>query len=209
MRLYGINDMVKTGCHDCAGCSACCRGMGDTILLDPFDIYRLTGGLHKSFAELLAFCAELHVEEGVIRPNLKMSVEDESCVFLNEEGRCSIHGLRPGLCRTFPLGRNYEDGKLSYFPVEGECLKENKTKQKVSKWLDTPQLNDYQEFLVKWHYLIKELQGQVPGLTEDELKAVNMLLLKIFYLEAYGEDDFYIQFEERLNRFKKQAPSVK
>ena len=27
-RLYSSGDMVKADCHDCAGCSACCRGMG-------------------------------------------------------------------------------------------------------------------------------------------------------------------------------------
>lgn len=27
-RLYDENDMVKAGCDDCKGCSACCRGMG-------------------------------------------------------------------------------------------------------------------------------------------------------------------------------------
>ena len=27
-RLYSSRDMVKAGCDDCKGCSACCRGMG-------------------------------------------------------------------------------------------------------------------------------------------------------------------------------------
>ena len=40
-RLYSSGDMVKADCHDCAGCSACCRGMGDSIKLDPMDIWRL------------------------------------------------------------------------------------------------------------------------------------------------------------------------
>ena len=33
-KRYGANDMVKVGCDDCRGCSACCRGMGDSIVLD-------------------------------------------------------------------------------------------------------------------------------------------------------------------------------
>ena len=40
-KRYGANDMVKVGCDDCRGCSACCRGMGDSIVLDPMDLYRL------------------------------------------------------------------------------------------------------------------------------------------------------------------------
>ena len=34
-KLYTANDLVKAGCNDCAGCSACCRGMGNSIVLDP------------------------------------------------------------------------------------------------------------------------------------------------------------------------------
>lgn len=199
MRLYELRDMVKVGCHDCEGCSACCQGMGDTVILDPFDVYRLTVGLGKPFEVLLTECVELHVEEGLILPNLQMTGENNSCVFLNKEGRCSIHSLRPGLCRTFPLGRNYEDGKLTYFMLEQECPKENKTKLKVEKWIDTPDLQKNQDFLVKWHYLLKGLRKQAAALEGEQLKQVNMLLLHIFYLRPYAEKaDFYSQFEERI-----------
>lgn len=43
-RLYSSGDMVKVDCHDCEGCSACCQGMGDSILLDPMDLWRLQLG---------------------------------------------------------------------------------------------------------------------------------------------------------------------
>ena len=38
-KLYTSNDLVKAGCNDCQGCSACCESMADTIILDPFDIF--------------------------------------------------------------------------------------------------------------------------------------------------------------------------
>lgn len=41
-KLYSRDDMVKAGCDDCWGCSACCHGMGNSIVLDPYDVYRLT-----------------------------------------------------------------------------------------------------------------------------------------------------------------------
>lgn len=50
-RLYSSGDMVKADCHDCAGCSACCRGMGDSIKLDPMDIWRLKKGVGKELAD--------------------------------------------------------------------------------------------------------------------------------------------------------------
>ncbi len=46
-KLYGSNDMAKTDCNGCKGCSSCCRGMGNSILLDPFDAHRLCAGLRR------------------------------------------------------------------------------------------------------------------------------------------------------------------
>ncbi len=48
-KLYSSSDMVKADCGDCKGCSACCQGMGSSILLDPYDIYCLSTGTGLSF----------------------------------------------------------------------------------------------------------------------------------------------------------------
>ena len=96
-KLYGSGDMVKVGCDDCRGCSACCRGMGSSIVLDPYDVFRLETGLGLSFEGLLAESVELNLVDGIILPNLKMSGEGEACTFLNEEGRCRIHPFRSGI----------------------------------------------------------------------------------------------------------------
>ena len=86
-KLYGLNDMVKADCGDCKGCSACCRGMGSSIVLDPLDLYRLETGLHTDFQRLMNGYIELNVVDGIILPNLKMGGSDESCAFLSKEGR--------------------------------------------------------------------------------------------------------------------------
>ncbi|GKH32254.1 YkgJ family cysteine cluster protein [Muricomes sp. OA1] len=132
-RLYGPNDMVRADCGGCEGCPAsCCRGMGNTIVLDPLDVFRMTTALGAKFEELLIDKIELNVADGLILPNLKMDGEGESCVFLNSQGRCSIHDARPGICRIFPLGRYYEDRDFRYFLQTHECLKENRAKIKVA-----------------------------------------------------------------------------
>ena len=52
-RLYEANDMVKADCQGCSGCCECCRGMGDSVILDPYDVWQLSRGLKKSPEELL------------------------------------------------------------------------------------------------------------------------------------------------------------
>ena len=202
MRFFESNDMVKAGCHDCQGCFACCQGMGDAILLDALDIYNLSGHLGKGFEALMEDCVALHVEDGLILPHLKMEGAKESCVFLNGAGRCSIHAFRPGLCRTFPLGRNYENGRLNYFLVEGECPQKNRTKVKVEKWIDTPDFQRNREFLIQWHYLIKALKDKIAGMAaenrDDAIQELNLFFLQTFFVMPYEtEIDFYSQFEMR------------
>lgn len=198
-KLYGSNDLVKADCGDCEGCHACCCGMGQSIVLDPLDVFRLMKGLGVSFEELLAGRIELNVADGIILPNLKMQGEKEACSFLDVNGRCSIHAFRPGICRLFPLGRIYENGGFQYFLQVHECRKENRTKVKVKKWIDTPELKKYEKFVNDWHYFLKDMETQVQEKPE-EAKNISMSILKQFYLMPYRTDeDFYAQFEQRLS----------
>lgn len=203
-KLYTANDLVKADCGDCEGCSACCRGMGSSIVLDPLDVYRLTEGLGVRFEQLLVEKIELNVVDGIILPNLKMGGAKECCAFLNEEGRCSIHGIRPGICRLFPLGRFYENGSFQYFLQIHECKKENRTKVKVKKWIDTPDLKSYEAFVSQWHYFLLDIEEKFLKIEEEKIKSVNMFLIQSFYLEPYNkEEDFYSQFTKRLEKVKK------
>lgn len=204
-KLYGLNDMVKAGCDDCKGCSACCKGMGESIVLDPLDLHRLTKALELTAEQLLNSCLELHVVDGIILPNLRMQGEEEACVFLNGEGRCSIHPYRPGICRLFPLGRFYENGSFRYFLQVHECRKTNRTKVKVRRWIDTPDAVQYDRYITDWHAWLKELQ---QCLTQDNAKQVSMYVLQQFYLIPYvgGEGDlkaFYDSFYQRLEEARK------
>ena len=220
-RLYGENDMVKADCHGCKGCSKCCHGMGESIVLDPYDIYRLQVGEGLGFSELLSSGKiELNVVDGVILPNLRMvenvqmrdgqgtvgKMRTPQCAFLDATSRCSIHKSRPGICRLFPLGRYYENGDFKYFLQTGECAETNRSKVKVSKWIDTPNLRSYHNFLCTWHYFLNDVEEKVGSLEDMEAgKRLNMLMLQTFYMVPYevGED-FYTQFATRMNGFSKK-----
>lgn len=203
-RLYTGNDMVKADCNGCKGCADCCSGMGNSIILDPYDVYRLTLGLKKSMTELLQQGSiELNVVDGCILPNLKMTGTKEACSFLNPQGRCSIHPVRPGICRLFPLGRYYENGDFKYFLQTGECSAEKKSKVKVAKWIDTPRQSQNHAFICQWHYLLKDTEALLENSGEEKAKQVNMVLLQCFFINAYEDADFYTQFKTRYEQFKK------
>ena len=201
-KLYEANDMVKADCQDCAGCHDCCEGMGDSVVLDPLDVNRLCMGLGKSVQELVTGgILQFDAADGNILPHLCMAGKEERCVFLNGQGRCSIHSFRPGFCRLFPLGRYYENGGFKYFLQIHECKKDNRSKVKVRKWIDTPDAKNYEQFIVEWHYFLKDIQKMLESeQNEHLLKEIGMYILKYFYLMPYKSgSDFYGEFRERLD----------
>lgn len=203
-RLYGSGDMVKADTGGCRGCSACCHGMGSSVIIDPMDIWRMEGALGISFEEMLQDKLELNVVDGIILPNLKMAGKAEACAFLDAEGRCSIHRARPGVCRLFPLGRYYEGRTFRYFLQVHECRQENRSKIKVKKWLDTPGLAAYEQYICQWHYFLEDVAQILDRDENDTLrKQVNLYLLKLFFMQLWDvQTDFYPQFEARLSQAK-------
>ena len=204
-KKYALSDMVKADCDNCKGCSACCEDMGSSIVLDPLDFYRISTYLERSFEALLEDKIELNIVDGVILPNLKMSSDSHSCAFLDSNKRCSIHPYRPGICRIFPLGRVYEQEGFYYIIQVHECPKPNKSKIKVSKWIDTPDLKENQKFISDWHYFLKDVQQHLLEKNDEEfIKKVAIQILQSFYVEPYHKDeDFYKQFYKRLTQMKK------
>lgn len=197
-KLYTANDLVRADCGGCKGCSACCRGMGTSITLDPWDVYGLCQGLKRNFEALLERQVELAIADRLILPNLKMTEGEDACTFLDSKGRCEIHAFRPGMCRLFPLGRFYEANSFRYFLQVHECPKENKAKIKVKRWLDIPDLKAYESFVQTWHDYLKALR-EIVEKEPDKIKEISMKVLHTFYLTPYDlTQDFYRQFYQRL-----------
>ena len=198
-KLYGSRDLVKVDTEDCKGCSACCQGMGGSIILDPMDVHKLTRGLQRDFMDLMADTIELNVGDGMILPNLRMQESNDSCCFLNEEGRCRIHAIRPGFCRLFPLGRYYEGNGFSYILQAHECVKGGRKKVRVSQWIGIEKLKDYERFCLSWHRMQKYVQEILEKIPEEAKKSISMYVLKQFYMVPYSDEmDFYAQFDARL-----------
>jgi len=70
----------------CGDCNACCYEM--SVFLEPDEVEQ-----YRSVPEVGEGGAEP-------RPRLERN-EDESCVYLDDEGACSIYDKRPRLCRNF------------------------------------------------------------------------------------------------------------
>lgn len=213
---YGLDDNVQVSCNDCEGCQKCCEHMGDSIVLDPYDIFLLTknlklaGGIPVTYDILVSEDGPLALsnQDGIILPSMKM-VENGQCPFLNSAGRCSIHPIRPGMCRLYPLGRNYHPDHIAYFILDETlgCPAKKKGPILVKDWLCVKNPQQYEAFLLDWHMLRKNLRIAISeglmaqNLTMEQASHLISRFLLLFYHEPYG-DDFYQEFQERKKKWQ-------
>ena len=86
-----------------------------------------------------------------------------------------------------------------------ECKKTNRTKVKVKKWIDTPDIVKNETFINRWHYFLKEISEKLLDLPEERVKQINMYILNVFFMTLYeGKRDFYEQFEERIHSAQRE-----
>ncbi len=222
-RLYKSSDPVRMKCDGCGGKASCCRATDDTIILDPYDMYELEKTLGGGFAAGYGKYFELRVVDGITLPYLMKSKETGACALLGPDGKCRIYTHRPGFCRLFPLGRLYTGDGFSYILQTGQCpcTMPETADVTVAGWLGIENLKKYEEYALSWHKLTESRQkaatelavaaskpspasaGRKPG-TVEELVALSMQLLNIFYVRDYDlSRDFYEQYYERLEQITK------
>ena len=225
-RMYTENDMVRTDTGNCAGCrQVCCKGMERSIVLDPYDVHRLTQSLNTTFDQLLKGPVEINIVDGIMLPNLAMNKDTDACSFLDSSNKCTIHDARPGVCRLFPLGRYWEDDThYKYIFQKDQCHKENLSKIKVKKWINNPADPGYDQFIKDWHrYIVRirkavyDIQSEgyddkihaddigadssdIQNKKETQIRTICMYTLKTFYLTPFIDDkDFFGQIGHRIS----------
>lgn len=217
-KKYKKSDSAPIDFNECEGCDSCCHIMEDTIVQDPYDLWlfcsnmRIAGGMPVTFEILISEDGpwQLSVQNGLILPNIKM-VEEGRCPFLNEKGRCSIHKIRSGLCRLFPLGRGFEeDGSITYYVLSSELgcekLKEKGNLVNITEWLGYDNIEAYEKFTYIWHKLKKEV-GETYLSMEDRA-TLQANFLQHFYVKGYKaktNDEFFNEFYTRVEEWKKNG----
>ncbi|MBQ6679377.1 MAG: YkgJ family cysteine cluster protein [Lachnospiraceae bacterium] len=218
-KRYSARDLVRLGCHGCQGCSDCCRDQGTMIILDPYDVFSLCKALQTDFQSLVrSGLIRIQIVDGISQPGLavrpyyvfeeqdgrKRPRRMDCCVFLNTEGRCSIHDTRPGICRLFPLARLYENDSFSYILQKDQCSQPDGSKIRIKNWLGIPELPRYEDFVLRYHRLLQVIRPSAEEYQDAEyLRKLNFGFLKLFFMTPYHtKEDFYPQYDERVLRIR-------
>lgn len=76
---------------------------------------RIAGFLGKALEDFI-------IEYCVIRGNrVEMKVVEGHCIFFTNKGLCSIHPVKPGPCRTWPLHPSILSDRAAWQAIHSDC----------------------------------------------------------------------------------------
>ncbi len=87
----------------CRCCGQCCREPG-YVYLTADDVQRIAAFLKMDVETFTERYTRLDPQRSGLSLNEK---EDESCVFLDQQGKCLIQPVKPSQCAAFPYGWRY------------------------------------------------------------------------------------------------------
>ncbi len=102
-------------CFSCRRCGHSCSGRGG-IVVGPHDLPRLADFFRMGEQDFL----DLHTENLGGKPMLKTG-PDGFCTFFSPDHGCSIHVVRPDVCRAWPYFRGNLVDKISHAMAQEDC----------------------------------------------------------------------------------------
>jgi hypothetical protein len=140
----------------CGECGQCCKMRLD-IKLSGVDMYYIAKHLDCSVRNFFClYCATGISEETRVPVVLLKSNEHNGMCVLAEDNLCGVQEDKPFVCRTFPLGYNYNNVEgFSYYMQEGirerfACKFEDAEQQSVKDWLGVSGDAERLEVFGKW-----------------------------------------------------------
>ena len=188
----GKEDIYNFKCKKCGKC--CYNHTG--IILTPYDLFWAAVKLNTSTEDIVSKYCYRYIGDQSKLPIV--SIKAGSCPFHTPTG-CMLGEMKPTICRMYPLGRGYVDGKIVYFNQPVTCGDKNPA-QTVDDWL---KLNDVFEenerFSKAWYDLISKITLFIHerNFTPRELEAFQGTLIPILYMCYDTKAYFWSQFLDR------------
>ena len=230
IKFLNENDEFEFACDQCG---KCCRNRED-IIITPFDLYHLVRATGKNVSEVVSRYGNMYIGENSHLPLIQLRYRQEfdgstTCYFLGRrDGKyiCRVHEDKPGVCRSFPLGKmapfkkdqaEKADFEPKYFRQEpsgkGECVgsdraKEQHVMQRVVDWVGGKEkkrlsdrysslFNRFMEEFIK-AFDEKKLNKREPGLQKVYYDMLGALMYFLYDFEI--SDDAYLDWmEQNLN----------
>lgn len=208
-------DEMKIGLDDefrfrCTMCGKCCRNRHD-ILLNPYDLFRLSVGLDMKPLEICKRYCHVYAGETSRIPIVRLLPVgvDERCPFLLGN-RCSVNSFKPNVCALFPLGRaircsadSAEQNQCDYLLQPINCGDKRKT-HTVRQWLAGANIPVEDSIFLRWNHLIADLSSRMLAL--EKVSDLNFMakVVEVVFNKLYLSYDLMKGFEGQFNKASKK-----
>ncbi len=137
----------------CERTNVCCKNFSDEdrIVLEPYDILRLSRKLRISTGKFISDYADLSLDRNTQLPIALLGFQGtdsrNKCIFLRSYG-CSVYEDRPLRCRLYPLGRLFDKGKSYYILINNCPCGDTKgdSSWTAREWIESSDAEDFLEY---------------------------------------------------------------
>ena len=157
----------------CKNCGSCCKNT--MIVLYPFDIKNICAHLNLTSTKFHQQYSIFSLDETKIERCLLRNRPD--CPF-RADRQCQIYPSRPIRCRLYPIGRYFEEDKITYIIAEQNCLGfESGKKQTIAEWLKQQEITQFDKLTKDWNnFLIRLKENE-----QRDNKMFKVIFRKVFY----------------------------
>ena len=109
------NPLSADDIFECQLCGQCCTGFGGTYVTEQ-DMVSIARFIQADPARFL----ENYCDMAGSRPVLTLG-EDGKCIFFDPEKQCTIHPVKPYMCRAWPFIRTIIKNPENWNAMAGSC----------------------------------------------------------------------------------------
>ncbi len=176
----------------CDGCGECCKNRDD-ILLNAYDIFRLSKGLNMSDSQIIQMYCEIYIGPTSNIPIVRVRFENGVCGFL-KNNRCTIHAFKPSVCKLYPLGRGMEGESGNVFYLNQDVSCGGKKIQLVKEWVKGLD----EEVFVTWStFIFKLMKDANYNFLVEKFTSGDDKLYRVFFYTIF--DILYLHYDTSLD----------
>ena len=184
----------------CAKCGGCCRNVRGSVMLEPYDAYRLTKHLHQEKPDITI--EEVLLQYGEMKP---LSRGYNVCLFLRDD-KFSIYAARPRTCRLYPFSvAPADDGtRLLWFLCTERAEHFGRGSVTPREWQRKYLPREEASILLAEFEAVKELGKLFRRVPEQHLLRAAALTLLLSYYFYDLEKPFLPQYISNVKELKRQ-----
>ena len=99
----------------CLECGACCKGFGGTYI---------SGNDIEKISKYIDISPEIFLKRYCVESGSKYVLiqgKDDNCIFYNKDKQCTIHPVKPYMCRAWPFIKTIISNPENWNAMAGSC----------------------------------------------------------------------------------------